>query len=306
LLIQRRTMSTDRPRVLVVYKKSAYQIYVRERRHPRVAALLRKNSPAVAGMVRAHEDHLGTVAQVRRVLAELGVRAVFRQRRERGSTAGFHLVVTVGGDGTLLWASQMVPPGVPVLAINSAPKDSVGYFCAAASDEVPRALGDAIAGKLKATELTRMQVAIDGKVVHKRVLNDVLFSHYCPAATTRYSIRFAGRVEEHKSSGVWVATAAGSTAAIRSAGGRVLPIGSRELQFAVREPYALGERRYRVLNGAIRPNQHLEIQSHVRAGRLYIDGPHVWRAVDIGSVLRMSRSDEPLLLLGFRPRARPR
>jgi NAD+ kinase len=299
-------MTSDRPRVLVVYKKSAYQIYVRERRHPRVASLLRSRSRAVSGMIRAHQDHLRTVADVRRVLRDLGARAVFHLRRERGSTAGFDLVVTVGGDGTLLWASQMVAPGCPVVAINSAPKDSVGYFCAGARLQMPDLLRDALAGSLRETELTRMQVAIDGEVVHKRVLNDVLFSHFCPAATTRYAIRLSGREEEHKSSGVWIATPAGSTAAIRSAGGRVLPIGSRQLQFAVREPYALGERRYRMLKGTLGPSQHMEIRSHMRTGRLYIDGPHIWRPVDIGSVLRMSRSDESLLLLGFRSRGRPR
>jgi NAD+ kinase len=298
-------MSSDRPRVLVVYKKSAYQIYVHERRHARVTALLRRRSSAVSGMTRAHQDHLRTVAQVRRVLRELGARAVFRQRRERGSTAGFDLVVTVGGDGTLLWASQMVGPGCPVVALNSAPRDSVGYFCAASQDEIGDALRDALAGKLRATELTRMQVDIDGKSVHSRVLNDVLFSHFSPAATTRYAIRFRGRSEAQKSSGVWVATAAGSTAAIRSAGGRVLPIASRELQFAVREPYAVGERSYRILKGMVGPREHVELESHMRAGRLFIDGPHVWRTVEIGSVLRIYRSDEALLLLGFRAQ-RPR
>jgi NAD+ kinase len=298
-------MRSDRPRVLVVYKKSAYQIYVHERRHARVAALLRRRSSAVAGMTRAHKDHLRTVGQVRHVLRQLGARAVFRQRRERGSTAGFDLVVTVGGDGTLLWASQMVGPGCPVVALNSAPKDSVGYFCAASQDQIADALRDALAGKLRATELTRMQVEIDGETVHSRVLNDVLFSHFSPAATTRYAIRYRGQSEAHKSSGVWVATAAGSTAAIRSAGGRVLPIASRDLQFAVREPYAIGERSYRILKGTIGPRERIELESHMRAGRLFIDGPHVWRTVEIGSVLRLHRSDEPLLLLGFRAQ-RPR
>src|SRR5262245_12127634 len=117
-------MSPARPRVLVVYKKSAYQIYVRERRHPRVAALLRRGSPAVAGLQRAHKHHLQTLAVVKRALRELGARVAFRRRSERASADGFDLVVTVGGDGTLLWASQMIGPECPVVAINSAPADS--------------------------------------------------------------------------------------------------------------------------------------------------------------------------------------
>jgi NAD+ kinase len=134
------------------------------------------------------------------------------------------------------------------------------------------------------------------------VLNDVLFTHYCPAATTRYRLRVRRRAEVQRSSGVWVATAAGSTAAIRSAGGRVDPIATRRLQLVVREPYIARGPGYRILKGFIGEAEQLEIQSFMRAGRLYIDGPHIWRAVEIGSVLRIRRSDEPLRLLGFRPR----
>jgi NAD+ kinase len=115
-------------------------------------------------------------------------------------------------------------------------------------------------------------------------------------------VRLRDRAEVHRSSGVWVATAAGSTAAVRSAGGRVEPIAARRLQFVVREPYTARAARYRLLKGFIGEAEQLEIQSYMRAGRLYIDGPHIWRAVEIGSVLRFRRSREPLRLLGFRPR----
>ena len=96
-----------------------------------------------------------------------------------------------------------------------------------------------------------------------------------------------------------------STAAIRSAGGQVMPIGSDRVQFVVREPY-LGRKPYRLLKGLIARGERLEIQSHIRTGRLYFDGPHVWRAVDIGSRLSFERSNEPLLLLGFRDGRRTR
>jgi hypothetical protein len=61
-----------------------------------------------------------------------------------------------------------------------------------------------------------------------------------------------------------------------------------------------------LIQGVIARGERLEIQSHVRTGRLYFDGPHVWRAVDIGSRLTFDRSDEPLLLLGFRDGRRAR
>jgi NAD+ kinase len=288
------------PRVLVIYKKSAYQIYVRERRHARVAALLRARDPAVAGLVRAHQAHDKTLAEARRVLRALGARATFRYRSSHTSSDAFDLVVTLGGDGTLLWASQSIGAGCPVVAINSAPQDSVGYFCAATRDQLSDVLRDALAGSLEDTELTRLRVELDGELCSSRVLNDALFSHSSPAATTRYALRLRGREELHKSSGVWVATAAGSTAAIRSAGGRVQPIGSTRLQFVVREPYLAAQRSYRLLRGLVGPREQLEIQSHMRAGKLYLDGPHITRAVEIGSRLSFRRSHEPLTLLGFR------
>jgi NAD+ kinase len=292
----------SRPRVLVVFKKSAYQIYVHERGHARVAELLDSGDPAVSTLLRAHEDHEATVEETRRVLREAKVTAVFRRRSDPRSQQQFDLVLTVGGDGTLLSASHMVARGCPVLAINSAPRDSVGYFCAGTRTELAALLDDALSGRLSETRLTRMRVLVDDEIISSRVLNDVLFSHSCPAATTRYAIRLRGHEEVHKSSGVWVGTPAGSTAALRSAGGRVQPITSKRLQFVVREPYAAAARHEELLKGFIAPDEHLDIQSHIRSGHLYIDGPHMKREIEIGSTLRMERSDQSLSLLGFRGR----
>src|SRR5690349_24828644 len=72
--------ASSRPRVLVIYKKSAYQVYVRERRHPRVAALLREGDRAASRLRRAHRSHETTLERAREVLRKLGARAVFRHR----------------------------------------------------------------------------------------------------------------------------------------------------------------------------------------------------------------------------------
>ena len=288
-----------RPRVLVIYKKSAYRVYVHERRHPRVTALLQAGDRAASRLMRAHDSHEATLLAARKALRALGARAVFRHRSIRSSALEFDLVVTIGGDGTLLRSSQLVGADCPVVAINSAPADSVGFFSAGSRDDVGDLLADALAGRLRATRLARMQVAIDQQVVTTRVLNDVLFCHVDPGATTRYAIRFRGREEEHKSSGIWVATAAGSTAAIASAGGRPQPVRSEQLQFLVREPYLHGAARPRMLHGFVRAGEMLHLRSQVRAGRLCMDGPRAFHPVEIGARLELSRSPEPLTLLGF-------
>ncbi len=289
------------PRVLVIYKKSAYEIYVRERRHALIERLVKAREPSASRLLRAHHEHVRTLDEARAVLAKLGARATFRYRSDGAHTDECDLVVTLGGDGTLLWASRLVGDQVPIVAINTAPKDSVGYFCAGDRSALTDLLGDALRGKLRATSLSRMQVKIDGKVITKRVLNDALFCHECPASTSRYGLFLRGTEEEQKSSGVWVGPAAGSTAAQYSAGGRILPIRSRQLQYVVREPYTQGGRlAYRHLRGLVRPGEHLRIESRMRSGRLFLDGPHDGRAVEMASTIDLSLSDEPLGLLGFR------
>jgi NAD+ kinase len=108
--------------------------------------------------------------------------------------------------------------------------------------------------------------------------------------------------EEHKSSGLWVGPAAGSTAAQRSAGGRVLPPSSTQLQYVVREPYMPNGTRYRLVKGLIEAGDSLRITSKVHGALLYVDGPHMRRNVALGSIITLNKSPEALTVLGFRAR----
>lgn len=164
------------PRVLVIYKKSAYQIYVRERKNPRVQQLLKKGDPILAHLIRAHQDHAQSLEEAKRILTRLGAKAVFRYRSDLRKAEKADLVVSLGGDGTLLWTSHIVGGNCPVLAINTAPSDSVGYFCAGTKHSLDGVLEDALAGRLSETRLSRMTVEVDGEVVTSRVLNDLLFT----------------------------------------------------------------------------------------------------------------------------------
>lgn len=303
----RRVPARDAPRVLVVYKKSAYQTNVKERKNARFLELLERRDSTVDRLIEAHRDHIETIEEARAALESLGCRAAFRFRGDEELVLDVDLVVTIGGDGTLLWAARWVGTKIPVLAINSAPQDSVGHFCAGVKGSVHQTLEAAISGQLREVKLTRMEVELDGEVLTRRVLNDTLFAHVSPAATTRYLLRHERAdgtfsEEEHKSSGLWVGPAAGSTAAQLSAGGRVLPALSKRLQYVVREPYVPPEGSYSMTRGLVEPGEQLVVTSKIREGRLFMDGPHRVRDVRMGARVVMRRSDEPLSLLGF-PRA---
>ena len=180
-----------------------------------------------------------TLDTVRRALDDLGARAVLVQRAHAEfDTSDAKLVVSVGGDGTLLAASHNVDQ-VPVLGVNSAPHHSVGFFCAARAQTVHRMLAQALEDRLHSVRLTRMTVAVNGRIRSRRVLNEALFCHASPAATSRYILSYKKVREEQRTSGFWIGPPAGSTAAQRSAGGRVLPLGSAQLQLVVRDPTPL-------------------------------------------------------------------
>ena len=289
-----------RPRVLVVYKKSTYQRYV-GRAQERLEELIAHSDVTVEGLLREHEIHQETLKRAKKALRDLGARAVLRYRPEPMPEEGaWDMIVTLGGDGTLLWASHLADAGTPMLAINSAPDTSVGYFCAGDAHDVHDVLDAALSGKLKSSRLARMRVEVGSRVISTRVLNNALYCHESPAATSRYILEHEGRTERQMSSGVWVGPAAGSTAALGSAGGKVLPVGSQKLQFVVREPYCGVAHRYEIVKGFVSPGGELSIRSRMTKGRLFLDGTQKVHAVGIGDRVRMTLSDEPLTLLGLK------
>ncbi|MGH7272455.1 MAG: NAD(+)/NADH kinase [Polyangiaceae bacterium] len=295
------------PQVCVVLKRSSWRKWVEEEGDSHIVNLLEAGDETVQRMRPGHIAHVETVEEVRSALAELGANVLWNDRPHEFTTDDVgdrcDLVVTVGGDGTLLGASHGIGGCVPLLGVNSAPEYSIGFFCAAKKGGVRAAIAAALDGSLERTELTRMCVDLNGRRLLNRVLNEALFCHSCPAATSRYILRIeegaGGAQEEHKSSGLWVGPAAGSTAAQRSAGGSVLPLTSSSLQYVVREPYRPNGEPPRMRMGLVGESNVLSIKSRMRQARVFLDGEHLVHDVTIGDVVTMKRSDEPLIVLGL-------
>jgi NAD+ kinase len=286
-------------RVVVVAKHSLYGRYVEEEQDPHVRLLLERRDPIVKRWRRAHEEHTRTLDEVLRVLSRTGVHtALVEHPSGEFDTADADLVVTVGGDGTLLAASHNVA-GVPILGVNSAPSSSLGFFCAARRETATRLLRDALGGKLRSVVLTRMQVTLNGATRSRRVLNEALFTHASPAATSRYILRY-GRIQEpQRSSGFWIGPAAGSTGAQHSAGGRVLPLASRYLQLVVREPFEPFGRAHQLLRALVKPGRRVSVKSQTEDARLFLDGPYLSLHVRLSDALTFCASDQPLTVLGL-------
>jgi NAD+ kinase len=291
-------------RVLVMVKRTSYRKLVEEDDDPRVKGLLKAGDVTVGRMRRSHEDHEATVREVRSALEELAGNVTLQEGARSKISGTYDLVVTVGGDGTLLSASHQIGPGIPLLGVNSAPDHSVGFFCAAKKGSVKATLRAALEGSLKRTLLTRMRVDLNDKCIHGRVLNEALFCHASPAATSKYILRVHGPdgdvvEEEQRSSGIWIGPAAGSTAAQRSAGGKVLPLTSKRIQYVVREPYTPYGVPLELTTGFAEDGGKIELRNKMREAKIFLDGHHTVFDSTIGDVLLLRRSDESLTVLGL-------
>lgn len=279
---------------VVVVKRSVLE------RGGRAARLARAGHATARRVVASAAEHYRTLAAVEAALrrrrlgfSRLSVDAIDVAGRRLLAQAA--LVISVGGDGTLLSASHDVGDGA-LLGVNSSPRDSVGHFCVARRANIEEWLRGIEAGRLRPRAVARLAVSLDGRPLRQPVLNDVLIAHDHPAATSRYRLTVGRRTEEHRSSGLWISTAAGSTAGIRSAGGRVMPFGSRRMQFRVRELYREPGRLYRLSEGFVAADGRLVVESKMDAGWLFVDGARTAHRFLFGTRAEVRIADRPLRL----------
>jgi len=193
----------------------------------------------------AHEGHMHSLAVLRETLDSHGINYGEVKAGESKPDLHFDCVIALGGDGTLITSSYYINDDTPLIGIRSS-SASVGFLCAGDHAHIPSIIEAYQSNQLRYTERHRLRAHVhrhDGTIETSSIaaLNDVLFAAESPAATTRYKITFRDRVETHKSSGIWIATATGSTAAIGAAGGTFMGPADRHFQFLVRELYQKSE-----------------------------------------------------------------
>jgi NAD+ kinase len=286
-------------KVLVVYKKDAYQQYIQEQQDPHLLRLLRQRHPDVRDMQEAHAVHEETMNGIVHAMRQLPVAFDLAYRADLKVTRRYDLVVSVGGDGTFLQAARSVAR-TPILGVNADPSRSEAVFCAAARGTFKRMCRSALEGRLPELRLYRLRLSLNGEPLPHRALNDVLVVHDDPATMSRYRLSTGGRQELQKSSGLWVATAAGSSSAVLAAGGSRLPWRSKTFQYRPRELYRGRLSRCRLTGGVLPPHARLGVTWLMRRGCVFVDGPHVKIPLQFADRLeiRLSLSD-PLRILGL-------
>ena len=157
-------------------------------------------------------------------------------------------------------------------------------------------------------------------------LNDLLIANPSPAAVSRFRMgwlnpmdegdakksrefgtatRFAGQAYDVVdsinvwSSGMWVCTSTGSTAAMAAAGGQSMDINCTDLQYLIREHMKENSNEHigkEVDNQLFKDDKKMHLRWNSQKGRIFIDGSHLTHNLELGDEIMIDAQAPPLPL----------
>ena len=318
--------------ILVVVKQTPYESYLQLKAQGKAPVALRWER-----LKNRYTVHKECVDKVKVILESVGVpySVIGREELHRGLIQDKDLIIAVGGDGTILNTSSFLDDSIPLLGVNSDPtrpeeegvtklKDerrSRGAICMASATNVHDILPKILYGDISPRLRSRIQCLIRSSYTETRLppaLNDILVAHPIPAAVSRFRLALCkGNVSpsfktQHKyeelfsfnvwSSGIWISTATGSTAAMHAAGGHVMDVRSTNLQYMVREHLvedtnsSHSSHHRKLGHGIIRPNEMLNIRWNSQYGTVFVDGSHTKHDLELGDEIKVD-GNAPFLKL---------
>jgi len=188
---------------------------------------------------------------------------------------------------------------------------SFGALCACTASNMFEVLPQVLKGELPAVRRTRIQTVVRSTLNETKLppaLNDILVAHPIPAAVSRFRLGFITDAGEEAfnfnvwSSGLWISTATGSSAAMAAAGGIIMDPASSELQYMVREHLleAGGEHLRGAGHDMVKPGHTLHMRWNSQHGCIYVDGSHVKHNLELGDTVSFSADAPPLWLVSKR------
>lgn len=184
-----------------------------------------KNVIVVANLTKDNAEQLAEEVVQSIQLRDVRVRRhLFRGKPEPFDFSGADLVISLGGDGTVLYcAREVYGYGTPILAVNLG---KFGFITEIARDEWKEALSTYMNGGLSVSERLLLRATVireDEEIASFVGLNDVVINNRGKSKLIRLGA-FCNNtpVGVYRSDGIIVATPTGSTAYSAAAGGPIL------------------------------------------------------------------------------------
>lgn len=231
---------------------------------------------------------------------EVSREALAQEVRNRLAGSGIRLLVSLGGDGTLLNGGRLAAShGVPLLGVNLG---RLGFLTEVELDELPRALRRFLRGehRIDARTLLETRLRRRGRSAHTSLaLNEVVVHRGADPGLIRIGIAVDGEdLGEIDADGVLVATATGSTAYALALGGPILEPDLEDLVVVPMNPFALTVRPI-----VCTPDRSLTLRLVGHAAALVVDGSNAVR-LRPGDEISLSAYAKKLELVRFSPPSR--
>lgn len=221
----------------------------------------------------------------------------FNGNAQDGDWASFDFVITLGGDGTVLFAARgAAKDSIPVFPVNLG---EFGFIAGVQPDEWEKSLEDFLRGDLKTIRRTMLfaEVIRDGKkIADYQALNDIVVSAKSAAQTISMDISVNGSaLGRFKADGAIVSSPTGSTAYSASAGGPIVGPDLDALVFTPLNPFSLSARPIVFSTQALLSVQL--IPSRNRDAILTVDGQ---KPVDLKDfdIIQIKKSEHDAILAG--------
>jgi NAD+ kinase len=194
------------------------------------------------------------------------------------------LLVCVGGDGTVLHASEHTSAtGTPVFGVRMG---RLGFLSEVTGDEAPAALARVLEGSGRIERRSTVRAQVNGEEPNY-ALNDVVIGRASLGRTISVGARIDGvLVAEYRADAVVIATATGSTGYSLSVGGPILPPESDEI---ILVPVAPHLTRANAL--VLPPSSEISLQVERAYEAVFtVDGLRE-RALDSGTIVTVQHGD---------------
>lgn len=169
---------------------------------------------------------------------------LYASKRDRSKINNYDLIITLGGDGTVLHALRRIDGyKIPILGINLG---TVGFITEISRKEWLEALKKYFAGELRISKRYLIDITVerDSKVVFSSVaFNDGIVTSSKIKAIVELKVYFSNiEIGEIHGDGVIISTPTGSTAYSLAAGGPIINPEMNALIFTPICPYSLSNR----------------------------------------------------------------
>lgn len=213
------------------------------------------SDPRVADSMQKLARHLAAVGKSvlvdRSVELDFGAGCVTRiEASDFGKRSD--LVIVIGGDGTMLYAARLVATSdVPLLGIN---RGRLGFLTDVSPDDMLERLDDVLSGSYSEDRRTLLEARLQPQGLADVVLtalNDTVVQKWETGLILDFQTWIDGRyVNTHRSDGLIVASATGSTAYALSCGGPIIQPDLGVLVLVPISPHTLSDRPVVVPGGA--------------------------------------------------------